>query len=121
MSSIAGVVRSPNNKPLNSLASQLTPPVLLLGAADAKPYLLLSGDLPADSQLEQADGTAWMGMFCLNMLTIALELAIHNIACNAADCAATSTRHLLASLTATNPYPPWSFLWGRRRCCDQVL
>ncbi|HEX9114577.1 MAG TPA: glucosidase, partial [Anaerolineae bacterium] len=25
--------------------------------------------------LEQSDGTAWMGMFCLNMLTIALELA----------------------------------------------
>ncbi|MFV1968732.1 MAG: glucosidase, partial [Pirellulaceae bacterium] len=25
--------------------------------------------------LDQADGTAWMGMYCLNMLTIALELA----------------------------------------------
>lgn len=27
--------------------------------------------------LEQADGTAWMGMFCLNMLAMALELARH--------------------------------------------
>jgi hypothetical protein len=28
--------------------------------------------------LEQADGTGWMGMFCLNMLRIALELAQEN-------------------------------------------
>ena len=26
-------------------------------------------------QLEQADGTSWMGMYCLNMLAISLELA----------------------------------------------
>ena len=26
-------------------------------------------------RLEQADGTAWMGMFCLDMLAIALELS----------------------------------------------
>lgn len=31
--------------------------------------------LPTGGYLEQADGTAWMGMFCLNMLAIALELA----------------------------------------------
>ncbi len=30
--------------------------------------------------LEQADGTAWMAFYCLTMLTISLELAIHNIA-----------------------------------------
>ncbi len=30
---------------------------------------------PADGHLEQADGTAWMGMYCLNLLDIALELA----------------------------------------------
>jgi hypothetical protein len=28
--------------------------------------------------MEQADGTAWMGMYCLNMLAMALELARHN-------------------------------------------
>jgi hypothetical protein len=33
---------------------------------------------PAGGRVEQSDGTAWMGMFCLNMLTIALELAVHN-------------------------------------------
>jgi hypothetical protein len=31
--------------------------------------------LPDGSFAEQSDGTAWMGMFCLNMLEIALELA----------------------------------------------
>lgn len=34
-----------------------------------------SSPLPSGGYLEQADGTAWMGMFCLNMLTISLELA----------------------------------------------
>lgn len=34
-----------------------------------------SAPLPDGGHLEQCDGTAWMGMFCLNMLTIALELA----------------------------------------------
>ena len=31
--------------------------------------------LPTGGHIEQADGTAWMGMYCLNMLAIALELA----------------------------------------------
>jgi hypothetical protein len=30
------------------------------------------------SRLEQSDGTSWMGMFCLNMLRIAVELAREN-------------------------------------------
>ena len=34
-----------------------------------------SGELPTGGYIEQADGTAWMAMYCLNMLTIALELA----------------------------------------------
>ena len=34
--------------------------------------------LPQGITLEQADGTAWMAMFCQNMLSIALELAKHN-------------------------------------------
>lgn len=33
-----------------------------------------SAPLPTGGHLEQADGTAWMGMYCLNMLAIALEL-----------------------------------------------
>jgi hypothetical protein len=34
-----------------------------------------SKELPTGGYLNQADGTSWMGMYCLNMLTIALELA----------------------------------------------
>lgn len=34
-----------------------------------------SQKLPTGGHLEQADGTAWMGMFCLNMLAMSLELA----------------------------------------------
>ena len=33
---------------------------------------------PDGSRLEQSDGTSWMGMFCLNMLRIAVELAHEN-------------------------------------------
>jgi len=34
--------------------------------------------LPNGSHIEQSDGTSWMGMYCLNMLAIALELAQEN-------------------------------------------
>jgi len=37
-----------------------------------------SKPLPTGGHIEQSDGTSWMGMFCLNMLTISLELAVHN-------------------------------------------
>jgi hypothetical protein len=38
-----------------------------------------SAPLPMGGHIEQSDGTAWMGLFCLNMLAIALELARDNI------------------------------------------
>jgi hypothetical protein len=34
-----------------------------------------SAPLPTGGHLEQSDATSWMGMYCLNMLAIALELA----------------------------------------------
>ena len=37
-----------------------------------------SAELPTGGHLEQADGTAWMAMFCQNMLEIAVELAAHD-------------------------------------------
>jgi len=37
-----------------------------------------SAPLPTGGYLEQADGTAWMGLFCLNMLEIAAELAMND-------------------------------------------
>lgn len=37
-----------------------------------------SATLPTGGHIDQSDGTSWMGMYCLNMLTIALELAKTN-------------------------------------------
>jgi hypothetical protein len=37
-----------------------------------------SEPLPAGAVLEQSDATGWMGMFCLNLMRIALELAREN-------------------------------------------
>ena len=39
-----------------------------------------SQPLPGGVYLEQSDGTSWMAMYCLNLLTIALELARHDAA-----------------------------------------
>ena len=37
-----------------------------------------SAPLPTGGQLDQADGTAWMALYCQNMLQIAIELAGHD-------------------------------------------
>jgi hypothetical protein len=37
-----------------------------------------SAALPTGGHLEQADGTAWMALFSLNMLEMAVELSMHN-------------------------------------------
>lgn len=37
-----------------------------------------SAPVPGGGILEQADGTSWMAMYCLNMLEMALEIAIHD-------------------------------------------
>src|SRR4029077_828462 len=37
-----------------------------------------SATLPTGGHLEQADGTAWMAMYCQNMLEIAVELAAYD-------------------------------------------
>ena len=37
-----------------------------------------SKPLPTGGHINQADGTAWMAMYCLNMMRIALELSLHN-------------------------------------------
>ncbi len=39
-----------------------------------------SSELPVGGYIQQADGTSWMAMYALNMLTIALELAVENSA-----------------------------------------
>src|SRR4051794_7382989 len=37
-----------------------------------------SAPMPGGGHLEQSDGTSWMGMFCLNLMRMALELARQN-------------------------------------------
>ncbi len=37
-----------------------------------------SAPLPTGGFINQADGTSWMAMYCLNLMRIALELAQHN-------------------------------------------
>jgi len=37
-----------------------------------------SAALPTGGHINQADATSWMAMYCLNMMRIALELALHN-------------------------------------------
>src|SRR4029077_8014780 len=37
-----------------------------------------SAPLPTGGHLEQADGTAWIGLFCPNMLEISVELASYD-------------------------------------------
>ncbi|MGH8024437.1 MAG: MGH1-like glycoside hydrolase domain-containing protein, partial [Limisphaerales bacterium] len=37
-----------------------------------------SKPLPTGGFMNQADGTSWMGMYCLNLLRISLELALHD-------------------------------------------
>ncbi|GJL64018.1 MAG: glucosidase [Nitrospirales bacterium] len=39
-----------------------------------------SKELPTGGHFDQSDGTSWMGMYCLNMLAMALELAKKNSA-----------------------------------------
>jgi hypothetical protein len=39
-----------------------------------------SEPMPPGMKLEQADATAWMAMYCLDLMRIALELALHNSA-----------------------------------------
>jgi hypothetical protein len=59
-----------------------------------------SAPLPTGGHIEQSDGTSWMGMFCLNMLTISLELACHNEAYE--DIATKFFEHFLYIASAMN-------------------
>ena len=59
-----------------------------------------SKPLPTGGHLEQADCTSWMGMYCLNMLAIALELASDNSAYE--DMASKFWEHFLYIANAMN-------------------
>ncbi|MGH8821316.1 MAG: MGH1-like glycoside hydrolase domain-containing protein, partial [Rhodoferax sp.] len=59
-----------------------------------------SKPLPTGGFLNQADGTSWMAMYCLNMLRIALELARHDHVYE--DIATKFFEHFLAIASAIN-------------------
>ncbi len=58
-----------------------------------------SSPLPTGGYLEQADGTAWMALFSLNMLEITVELALENAAY--ADMALKFIQHFVSIASAT--------------------
>jgi len=58
-----------------------------------------SAPLPMGGHLEQADGTAWMALFCQNMLEIATELAMHRA--TYADMLLKFAEHFLRIASAT--------------------
>ena len=59
-----------------------------------------SQPLPSGGQIEQSDGTSWMAMYSLNLLTIALELARHQPAYE--DVASKFWEHFLHIADAMN-------------------
>jgi len=64
-----------------------------------------SSALPGGARLEQSDGTAWMAMYCLNMLEIALRLAHHDPAYQ--DVAVKFAEHFAYIASATNTKGLW--------------
>jgi hypothetical protein len=59
-----------------------------------------SAPLPTGGHIEQADGTGWMAMYCLNLLAIAMELASEDPAYE--DVASKFWEHFLYIATAIN-------------------
>ncbi|MGF1575522.1 MAG: glucosidase, partial [Cyanophyceae cyanobacterium] len=68
-----------------------------------------SSELPTGGFLEQSDGTSWMAMYSLNMLTIALELAKTNSAYE--DIASKFFEHFLYITDAMNHLGDEVNLW----------
>jgi len=57
-------------------------------------------------QLEQADGTSWMGMYALNMMDMALEISRHDIAFE--DSATKFFEHFVLIAEALNSHLMWN-------------
>ncbi|MFN0087924.1 MAG: MGH1-like glycoside hydrolase domain-containing protein [Blastocatellia bacterium] len=72
-----------------------------------------SAKLPTGGYIEQSDGTSWMGMYCLNMMIIALELARENPAYE--DVASKFLEHFVYISRAMNNIGGEGLeLWDRR-------
>ena len=59
-----------------------------------------SSPLPTGGFINQADGTSWMAMYCVNLLRVALELALHDPAYE--DIATKFFEHFLSIAGAIN-------------------
>jgi len=71
-----------------------------------------SAVLPNGGVIEQSDATSWMGMYCLNMMTIALELSKENPAYE--DVASKFLEHFVNISRAMNNIAGQGIeLWGR--------
>ena len=57
-------------------------------------------------QLEQADGTSWMGMYALNMMDIAIEIALHDNSFE--DTATKFFEHFVLIAEALNEHHLWN-------------
>lgn len=70
-----------------------------------------SAPLPTGGFINQADGTSWMAMYCLNLMRIALELALHNRVYE--DIATKFFEHFLHIAEAMNN------IGGKQACVEQ--
>jgi hypothetical protein len=68
-----------------------------------------SAPLPTGGYINQADGTSWMAMYCLNLMRIALELARHNKVYE--DIATKFFEHFLSIAAAINSEEDGMGLW----------
>ena len=69
---------------------------------------IFNRNIPLDSNvvLEQTDGTAWMGMYALNMMDIAIEIALHDEAFE--DMATKFYEHFVIISAALNELGLWN-------------
>ena len=81
-----------------------------------------SATLPDEARLEQSDGTAWMAMYCLNLLEMTLHLAEHDPTYE--DLAVKFATHFAAIATAMHEAGLWDeadgFYYDHLRCIDEA-
>jgi hypothetical protein len=82
--------------------------------------------LPGGGSLEQADGTAWMGFYCVTLLAMAIELAREDPACE--DMASKFFEHFVAIADAINAFggsglwcPEDGFYYDQLRTSGHVI
>ncbi len=59
-----------------------------------------------EMQLEQADGTSWMGTYALNMMDIAVEIAMHDLSFE--DTATKFLEHFVLIAESLNEHHLWN-------------